>query len=79
MSPDFNAERSQTQLPVQTPMVDRRNDQVGLVMGHTGPYVQLRPPRGGKEWDVPSGELRRPTQAEELSAQVAMANGRWGL
>lgn len=78
-SPDSETERTQTQFPVRTLMVDKRNDQVGLVIGHTGPYVQLRPPQGGEEWDVPPGELRRPTQAEELSAKVAVANGRWRL
>ncbi|MGW0708159.1 hypothetical protein ACWD4G_19760 [Streptomyces sp. NPDC002643] len=66
------------QADVGTLMVDKRNDQVGVVMGHAGPYVQLRPLKGGREWDVPPAELRRPTQAEELSAKVAVANGRWG-
>lgn len=66
------------QADVGTLMVDKRNDQVGVVMGHAGPYVQLRPLKGGREWDVPPVDLRRPTQAEELSAKVAVANGRWG-
>jgi len=60
-------------------MVDKRNDEFGVVMGRTGPYFQLRPPQGGKEWDVPPEELRPPTQAEEITAKVAVANGRWGL
>ncbi|WP_447042056.1 hypothetical protein [Streptomyces sp. DSM 118878] len=65
-------------------MVDRRTDKAGVVMGHEGPYVQLRPPRGGMEWDVPPEALRKPNQPEELSAKVAVANqvsvsGRWGL
>lgn len=59
-------------------LVDQRNGQVGVVMGHVGPYVQLRPPQGGREWDVPPEQLRPPTQAEELSAKVATANRRWG-
>ncbi|MEV0639575.1 hypothetical protein AB0I77_32510 [Streptomyces sp. NPDC050619] len=59
-------------------MVDKRSGQVGVVMGHAGPYVQLRPLKGGREWDVPPTEIRHPTQAEELSAKVAVANGRWG-
>ncbi|MEU0836821.1 hypothetical protein [Streptomyces sp. NPDC005969] len=58
--------------------VDRRNGKVGVVMGHVGPYVQLRPPRGGREWDVPSEDVRPPTPTEELSAKVAVANRRWG-
>lgn len=79
MAPDFDEEQRRATPPVRTLMVDRRSDQVGLVMGHAGPYVQLRPPQGGKEWDVPLGELRRPTRAEEMRAKVAVANGRWGL
>lgn len=49
-----------------------------VVMGHVGPYVQLRPPRGGREWDVPPEDVRGPTPTEELSAKVAVANRRWG-
>ncbi|WP_405669487.1 MULTISPECIES: hypothetical protein [unclassified Streptomyces] len=59
-------------------MVDRRNGRVGVVMGHVGSCVQLRPPRGGLEWDVPPEDVRPPTTAEELSAKVAVANQRWG-
>ena len=59
-------------------VVDRRNGKVGVVMGHVGPYVQLRPPCGGREWDVPPKDVRAPTPTEELSAKVAVANRRWG-
>jgi hypothetical protein len=59
-------------------VVDRRSGKVGVVMGHVGPYVQLRPPRGGREWDVPPEDVRAPTPTEELSAKVAVANRRWG-
>jgi hypothetical protein len=59
-------------------VVDRRNGKVGVVMGHVGQYVQLRPPRGGREWDVPPRDVRPPTPAEELSAKAAVANRRWG-
>ncbi|MEV7679404.1 hypothetical protein AB0O64_12730 [Streptomyces sp. NPDC088341] len=59
-------------------MVDRRSGKVGVVMGRVGPYVQLRPPRGGREWDVPPEDVRTPTPTEELSAKVAVANRRWG-
>ncbi|MEV0441045.1 hypothetical protein AB0I84_12705 [Streptomyces spectabilis] len=57
--------------------MDKRNNRVGVVMGHEGPYVQLRLPKGGTEWDVPPEALRTPTQAEKLSAKVAEVNGRW--
>lgn len=59
-------------------MVDERTGKAGVVMGHEGPYVQLRPPCGGLEWDVPPDALRQPSQSEGLSAEVAVANGRWG-
>jgi hypothetical protein len=59
-------------------VVDRRDGRVGVVMGHVGPYVQLRPPRGGREWDVPPEDVHPPAPAEELSAKVAVANRRWG-
>ncbi|MEU6440209.1 hypothetical protein [Streptomyces sp. NPDC047046] len=59
-------------------VVDRRSGKVGVVMGHVGTYVQLRPPRGGREWDVPPADVRPPTPAEVLSAKVAVANRRWG-
>ncbi len=32
--------------------MDTRTGRVGIVMGHEGPYVQLRPYGGGREWDV---------------------------
>jgi hypothetical protein len=59
-------------------VVDQRSGKVGVVIGHVGPYVQLRPPRGGREWDVPPEHVRTPTPTEELSAKVAAANRGWG-
>ncbi|WP_439940039.1 hypothetical protein [Streptomyces sp. BBFR115] len=59
-------------------MVDSRTGRIGRVMGNEGPYVQLRPLNGGREWDVPPDQLRAPTPAEEMSVKVAVANGRWG-
>ncbi|MEU0253125.1 hypothetical protein ABZ299_11555 [Streptomyces sp. NPDC006184] len=63
---------------LRTVMVDRRTGRIGRVMGSEGPYVQLRPLNGGREWDVPPDQLRSPTPAEEMSVKVAVANGRWG-
>ena len=56
--------------------VDTRTGRVGMVMGHEGPYVQLRPYGGGKEWDVEPEAVRRATPAERLSAATAYANAR---
>lgn len=47
-----------------------------MVMGHEGPYVQLRPYGGGKEWDCEPDAVRGATVAERLSAATAYANAR---
>ena len=54
---------------------DEATRKVGRVMGHEGPYWQLRPVRGGREWDA-RGPLRPATAADRLSAGVALANAR---
>ncbi|WP_425824599.1 hypothetical protein [Streptomyces fractus] len=49
---------------------------VGEVVDHVGPCWQLKPSHGGgREWDA-RGPLRPATQAERLSASVALANAR---
>ncbi|MCF6522881.1 hypothetical protein HOY81_07210 [Streptomyces sp. JJ36] len=60
-------------------VVDTRTGRVGVVMGAEGPYLQLRPPRGGREWDCPPGNVRLASPSERLSAKVAEANAarRW--
>ncbi|WP_151481363.1 hypothetical protein [Streptomyces albicerus] len=59
-----------------TYVVDTRTGRVGVVMGHEGPYVQLRPFGGGREWDCEPGAVRPATMAERLSAATAYANAR---
>ncbi|MBT2385345.1 hypothetical protein [Streptomyces sp. ISL-11] len=61
-------------------VLDERTGQVGEVMAHDGPHLQLRPPSGGREWDVQPGTARPATPAELLSAKVRAVNGagRWG-
>ncbi|OEU95774.1 hypothetical protein [Streptomyces oceani] len=54
--------------------VDTRTNVVGEVMDSRGPYVQLRPPAGGREWDVPLEALRPARTREELSARVSELN-----
>ena len=54
---------------------DESARKVGHAMGHEGPHWQLRPVGGGREWDA-RGPLRPPTDAERLSAGVALANAR---
>ncbi|WP_149826416.1 hypothetical protein [Streptomyces tailanensis] len=55
---------------------DTARDRIGQVMGHEGPYVQLRPLSGGREWDADPKRLRPLTPSELLSALVAEANAR---
>jgi hypothetical protein len=45
-------------------------------MGHEGPYLQIRPLAGGREWDADPGHLRLLAQDELLRALVAEANAR---
>lgn len=64
--------------PTGSYAVDTRTDRVGRVMGSEGPYVQLRPPAGGTEWDVPPEALRPAGTLEELRAKVTEINkDRW--
>ncbi|MEV7685498.1 hypothetical protein ACFW1F_13970 [Streptomyces bungoensis] len=62
--------------PVGSCAVDTVTGRLGIVMGHVGPYVQLRPYGGGREWDAWPEHVRRATAAERLSAATAHANAR---
>ncbi|GGT07810.1 hypothetical protein [Streptomyces chromofuscus] len=62
--------------PIGSYVVDAHSGKVGIVMGHEGPYVQLRAVGGGKEWDCDPEALRKATAAERLSAATAYANAR---
>lgn len=55
---------------------DPARDRVGVVMGHEGPYLQLRPLGGGREWDADPTTVQPLTPAELLSARVAQLNAR---
>ncbi|MGW2489258.1 hypothetical protein ACWCV9_18875 [Streptomyces sp. NPDC001606] len=57
-------------------VVDGRTGRVGIVMGHVGPYIQLRAYGGGREWDADPQLVRPATPAERLSAATAYANAR---
>ncbi|GAA3292743.1 hypothetical protein [Streptomyces cinereospinus] len=43
--------------PVGVLVKDTDKGKEGEVMGHEGPYVQLRPLGGGREWDADPGAL----------------------
>ncbi|MBW1599722.1 hypothetical protein [Streptomyces sp. JJ38] len=55
---------------------DAARERVGVVMGHVGPYIQLRPQRGGKEWDARPGDVRPATEDETLRGRVRETNER---
>jgi hypothetical protein len=57
-----------------TLVVDTKTGKIGYVMGHAGPYVQLRPPGGGREWDADPDAIRQATDTEVLRARVAEMN-----
>jgi uncharacterized MAPEG superfamily protein len=65
-----------TKPPIGSYLVDTRTGKVGIVMGHEGPYVQLRPYGGGREWDADPRTVRHATAAERLRAATAYANAR---
>ncbi|WP_436738216.1 hypothetical protein [Streptomyces sp. BBFR102] len=54
--------------------VDVRDGRLGRVMGSEGPYIQLRPPGGGKEWDCPPRAVRAADRKEVLRAKVREIN-----
>ncbi|MGW5733370.1 MULTISPECIES: hypothetical protein [Streptomyces] len=43
---------------------------LGRVMGHEGPYLQLRPPGGGREWDADPADVREAVGDEILRASM---------
>lgn len=55
---------------------DLRRDRCGRVMGREGPYLQVRPLAGGREWDAAPEQLRLLDQDELLRVLVAEANAR---
>lgn len=61
-------------MPVGTVVVDECSQRVGEVRDREGAYVQLRPLRGGREWDADPSRVRVATPAERLAASVAAAN-----
>ncbi|MEU1704268.1 hypothetical protein ABZ478_02545 [Streptomyces sp. NPDC005706] len=63
-------------LPVGSCAVDTRTGRLGIVMGHEGPYVQLRPYGGGREWDCEPRAVREAGPAERLHAETAYGGAR---
>ncbi|WP_079024459.1 hypothetical protein OG250_07360 [Streptomyces sp. NBC_00487] len=64
-----------TEHPVDALVVDTsKEDKIGYVMGNEGPYVQLRAPGGGVEWDANPDKIRPATETEALRARVTERN-----
>jgi hypothetical protein len=47
---------------------DAETSRLGYVTGHEGPYTQLRPVTGGREWDASPVHVRPATEAERRTA-----------
>ncbi|GGU67526.1 hypothetical protein GCM10010211_36070 [Streptomyces albospinus] len=54
--------------------MDGRDGRIGRVSGHRGPFVQLRPPGGGAEWNCPPGLLRGVPRFAALAARLRDLN-----
>ncbi|MFG2366418.1 hypothetical protein ACGFY3_33065 [Streptomyces mirabilis] len=54
---------------------DSARGRIGVVMGEIGGRVQIRPIRGGKEWDAMPDSVVALSAREELSARLAVKNG----
>lgn len=54
--------------PVGTLVFDPEGNKLGYVMGHEGPYMQLRPVVGGREWGADPARVRRATDEERRQA-----------
>ncbi|MER5913000.1 hypothetical protein ABT124_21490 [Streptomyces sp. NPDC001982] len=54
--------------PEGTLVVDTATTKLGYVMGREGPYVQLRPVTGGRQWDADPARVRPATEDERLTA-----------
>jgi hypothetical protein len=57
---------AQERQPEGALVVDTGTNKLGYVMGHEGPYVQLRPVTGGREWDADPSRVRPATEDERL-------------
>ena len=54
---------------------DSARGRIGVVMGEIGGRVQIRPLRGGIEWDAMPDQVVALSAREELSARLTVKNG----
>ncbi|MGW4987147.1 hypothetical protein ACWEQ3_05800 [Streptomyces mirabilis] len=69
------ASNQQTRPGVGELAKDSARGRIGVVMGEIGGRVQIRPIRGGKEWDAMPDNVVALSAREELSARLAVKNG----
>jgi hypothetical protein len=46
---------------------DVRRHEIGRVVGHVGPHVQMRPKEGGREWDAGPDDVQPLDAGKSLS------------
>ncbi|MEU5278143.1 hypothetical protein AB0G87_17210 [Streptomyces asoensis] len=68
------ASNEQTRAVVGEVAKDSASGRIGVVMGEIGGRVQMRPVRGGREWDAMPGDVVALSAREELSARLAVRN-----
>ncbi|MFD8741226.1 hypothetical protein ACFV06_40880 [Streptomyces sp. NPDC059618] len=68
------ASNQQTRPVVGEVAKDSASGRIGVVMGENGGRVQMRPVRGGREWDAMPGGVVALSAREELSARLAVRN-----
>lgn len=69
------ASNQQTRPGVGELAKDSARGRIGVVMGEIGGRVQIRPIRGGREWDAMPDNVVALSAREELSACLAVKNG----
>ncbi|MGW6782653.1 hypothetical protein [Streptomyces sp. NPDC054987] len=55
---------------------DTRRNQFGVVTDRLGPYLQLRPRTGGREWDADPAHVEPAAPPAVLRARLAEVNAR---
>ncbi|MBK3633349.1 hypothetical protein JHN52_10375 [Streptomyces sp. MBT97] len=66
------ASNQQTRPVVGEVAMDSASGRIGVVMGEIGGRVQMRPVRGGREWDAMPGGVVALSACDELSARLAV-------
>lgn len=69
------ASNQQTRPGISELAKDRATGRIGVVMGEVGGRVQMRPVRGGREWDAMRDDVEALSAREELSARLTTRNG----